>query len=362
MTQPDTRPSAPVASEHDLGWTSGLRAVCAFVVLIYHGVLTPLPDGLAGRGQLFIQALAVVAHSAVLVFVILSGYLLGGAWWHKLGAETTSHPVRKFVMRRSWRLLPAYWVALGLTIIAMLVLGLDEPSGTHWDTGLPFTWGRALVDALLISDFVGQTPLSHQLWTVPVEYHLYLTCPLIVMLARKWAVAALACLGTVTIVALAPGFSSPFFFFAFVTAFWVSGQARQARRSPSTTSPTRMVRPLVVLALLQLVGILALGHLDQSPQRFVVTDTIGWAVLLVWLLWRDMGAAGRVRPPSTSASSRVRCWPTSGCVPTPSTWSTPWPSSCAGGASSCGRASTTRPCRSSASSSSEGWPPRPPRS
>jgi peptidoglycan/LPS O-acetylase OafA/YrhL len=288
-----------VARVHELGWTSGLRAVCAVTVLVYHGVLTPLPDGLPGRGQLFIQALALLAHGAVLVFVILSGYLLGRSWLHRLEGDPTGRPVFGFLARRTWRLLPPYWAALALAVLAMLVLGLDQPSGTHWDTGLPLTWPRLVVDTLLVSDFAGQTPLSHQLWTVPVEYHLYLTAPLIALLARGRTVAALACLGTVATVALAPGFSSPFFFFAFVSSFWVGGQARRSRQDPGDPRPSlaRVVWPLVVLASLQLVMVVLLGELERGPRRFFVADTVGWVVVLLWLVSRDMGAAERERPP-----------------------------------------------------------------
>ncbi len=267
-------------------------------MLIYHAVLTPLADGLPGRGQLFIQALALAAHGAVLVFVILSGYLLGGAWLQRLGDDPIGRPTFEFMARRTWRLLPPYWVTLALAVLAMLILGLDEPSGTHWDTGLPLTWSRVAVDTLLVSDFAGQTPLSHQLWTVPVEYHLYFTAPLIAILARGRTVAGLACLGTVAIVAFAPGFSSPFFFFAFVSAFWVGGQARQARQNPSHPPPplARVVGPLVVLASVQLVGVVLLGDLKEGPGRFFVADTVGWVIVLMWLVSRDVGAARRERP------------------------------------------------------------------
>lgn len=284
VTAHDQAP-APAKARDSLSWTSGVRGVCAVIVIGYHALLTPLPDGLPGNGQLFVQALGLAGHTAVLVFVAMSGYLLGRSWQRRMLTEPLVETTRDFLVRRSWRILPSYWVAVLLTIAAMLVLGLDEPEGTHWDTGLPFSWGKAVLDLLLLSDFAGQVPLSHPLWTVPVEFHLYFTVPLIALLRGRAAVTALGVVGSLAIVVLAPGFAAPFFFFAFVVSYWVGGQSRQTDRP----ALRQVLGPLVVVAVVMTVAAVVFGDLHEGPRRYLMTDTVAWALVLGWLYCRDDG-------------------------------------------------------------------------
>ena len=276
------------------------------------------------------QALGLAAHEALLVFIVLSGYLLGRSWQRRMGAGPFGGPFRDFLARRSWRLLPAYWVALGVTVLVMLVLGLDEPRGTHWDTGLPFSWGKALLDLTLLTNFAGEVPLSHQFWTVPYEFHLYLLAPLIALLTGRFAVAAFAGAGTVAIVVLAPGFSGAFLLYAFVTSYWLADHGRRPDRAPLS----HLMGPMVALAAVQAVGVVAFGHLGEGALRFFLADTVVWALCLAWLYVRDDGVVRErrpldvrvLRPPAADRPRRAQ--------PTPSTSCTASCSSCAG-ASSC---------------------------
>lgn len=265
-----------------LRWTDGVRAIACLLVVWWHALLTVVPGDPTAAQRLLVLPLGGAARASVLVFIVLSGYLLGRHW---------RPGVRRYLVRRSWRLLPTYWAAVTLTVLAMAFLGLRHASGSHWDAGLPFTWSRAVADYLLITDLTGEVPLSHQLWTIPVEFHLYFLAPLIVALWRSAWLLATAAVGTLALVLILPAYPAPFFLFAFMAAFWL-GVRRQAVTSVSRADVARILAPVAAAGLV--VGALgfALGTLTQSQGRYFLLDALMAPLVLGGLLWGDVMAPG----------------------------------------------------------------------
>ncbi|QIK75215.1 acyltransferase family protein [Nocardioides piscis] len=263
-----------------LPWTDGIRALACLCVVWWHALLTVVPSDPTAAQRLLVLPLGGAARASVLVFIVLSGYLLGRHWRPGL---------RRYLVRRSWRLLPPYWATVALTVVAMAFLGLRNASGSHWDSGLPFTWERVAADLLLITDFTGEVPLSHQLWTIPVEFHLYFLAPLIVLLWRPRWLLAVAALGTLAVVLLAPQHPAPFFVFAFMAAFF-SGVRRQQLTSATPVVVLRLLAPLAAVGLAVGVVGFAAGTLGESQARYYLLDAAVAPLVLGLLLWGDLCA------------------------------------------------------------------------
>ena len=156
----------------------------ALFVVIHHVYLTIAPN--PENPSRLPQALGFLAlgHFAVTVFIVISGW--------SLALHVRSHGghlaggARAFFMRRFWRIVPTFWVALGASA-ALTLLFLDRRTGTHWDTVLPFSWGATLSAALLLGDVLphGGVP-NHAYWSIPVEAHIYLLFPILIVAARRW--------------------------------------------------------------------------------------------------------------------------------------------------------------------------------
>ncbi|WP_165820987.1 acyltransferase family protein [Nocardioides gansuensis] len=270
------------ASPPALPWTDGVRALACAAVIVWHVVLTV--RSAAGLGSTaIVTALGGLAHSAVLVFIVLSGYLLGRHW--RGGAILPQTWL--FVRRRTWRLVPTYWAALLLTLGTMVALGLDHPGGTHWDVGLPVSWGRTVLNFLMLTDIAGIATFSHPMWTVPFEYHLYLLAPLIAVLRSRSAALALGGL-LVLLIALSgpPEHMPPFLGLSFVLAF-STGLRRQGMERPSAGLVAREVLPTVLLggALVLATG----GVLQEGASRYLALDAVLTPVVVGLLLLGDLG-------------------------------------------------------------------------
>ena len=258
-----------------LPWSDGIRGVALVMVVTWHAVLTVVPADPTPSQHLLMLPLGIAARLSLLSFIVLSGYLLGRHW---------DGDLRRFWVRRCWRILPPYCVAVLLTVVAMVVLGLRHAEGTHWDSGLPFTWARTLATFFLVTDVAGMTPISHPLWTVPVEFHLYLLAPLVVLLKPARSVLLVGVVATLAIAFLAPGFVAPHFVLAFMASFWLGV------RRPAPLDRWRSVA-LLASFLLVAVAVLVAGELSRSATRYLVVDCLAAPVLMVWMLRGDVSAA-----------------------------------------------------------------------
>ncbi|OJY44396.1 MAG: hypothetical protein BGP03_16505 [Pseudonocardia sp. 73-21] len=122
-------------------------------------------------------------HLAVVVFITLSGFSLAvgpaRAGW-QLG------PMRCFLRRRAWRILPPYWAALAFSMIVAVVV-VPQPG-----EGVP-TAKSAVVFGVLLQDVFGSPSPNGAFWSIAVEAQLYLVMPLLLFVRRRWgAVVVLA--------------------------------------------------------------------------------------------------------------------------------------------------------------------------
>jgi peptidoglycan/LPS O-acetylase OafA/YrhL len=168
-----------------------LRGVAALVVAVSHmSSVYMLPAGL----RISIDAV-LNAHAALIIFFVLSGYVLTGS----LLRRGLSRPaVLGFYVGRLFRLFPALWVASAISALFLWAFPAQviRPQATIWFLlylgGLP-AWRGVLLAALAIDK-----SLIMPVWTIFIELFGSALMPLMVMLAVlrgrwfRWFVLLLA--------------------------------------------------------------------------------------------------------------------------------------------------------------------------
>lgn len=182
-----TSPSknAGITAQNRRAHLDGLRAIAALYVLAHHCWLTVYPamrpTGIAAPLTDWLK----YGQFAVAAFVVLSGYCLT---LPTLSNHRLAGGLFGYMTRRARRILPAYWIALALSALLTATI-LNRPTGTHWDMVLPFSGRGAFSCALLIDDLNGGRCPNHALWSVAVEWHIYLLLPLLLWMIRKFGAA-----------------------------------------------------------------------------------------------------------------------------------------------------------------------------
>jgi peptidoglycan/LPS O-acetylase OafA/YrhL len=172
-------PELPALSQKPprLLFLEGLRGVALLLVLVFHawlyGAGAPLLVSLPG-GSLDVTAPAYLGFTGVRLFVVLSGFCLT----YSLAYRDLRVPVWRFWWRRAWRILPPYYVALALFVLAGMLTD-HRP-----------TVGDVLTHVLMIHNLFPQWLLSINgaWWTLALEVQFYLLFPMLIACFRRWGV------------------------------------------------------------------------------------------------------------------------------------------------------------------------------
>ena len=165
----------------------GLRALAVATVFMYHAGATWLPGGFLG----------------VDFFLVISGYLITSL----LVAEqqgTGRLDLWRFWLRRARRLLPALFLALAGTLVAMLILHWEEVARLKGavlaSLAYVTNWYFVVADVPYFEQFGRPNVFTH-LWSLAVEEQFYLFWPLvlavvlIVFRLPVWVLGVLAAAG-----------------------------------------------------------------------------------------------------------------------------------------------------------------------
>jgi peptidoglycan/LPS O-acetylase OafA/YrhL len=174
------------ATRH-IGYLDGLRALAVSLVVVRHVVLFA-PAIATG---IWLHVLQEGAHGVDLFFVI-SGFCLS---YPTLAALNAKNPVRfniaEFFAKRVTRIVPPYWIALGITVLVGAVL-----IGAGVDIAATSISMPSISQALSQLVFFDHTDLTNpSFWTLAVEFRWYLLFPIALWLwvAHRrafWAVIA----------------------------------------------------------------------------------------------------------------------------------------------------------------------------
>jgi len=182
-------------------WLDGVRGAAAMFVVLHHMWLAVWPRFPSNAGPWWLGWL-LYGHLAVAVFIVVSGFSLALA---PLGdGGRLRGGTRRFIRRRAWRILPAYWVALVFsTVVAGWVL--------QTETGAGAITKAFVVHGLLLQDVIGSQAPNGAFWSIAVEWQIYFLFPLILWLARKRSVefAVAVAVGAVVVAHLVARFGSP---------------------------------------------------------------------------------------------------------------------------------------------------------
>ena len=227
----------------------GLRAVLAWTVAFVHMAICVgfLGPSIHGRNLLF-----ELAESAVDAFMLLSGFAITRL------RLTAREPLSRYFTRRAFRILPAYWVALGVSILLLptLIANLHHLRATPLLTplieltkvGADRFWPDLITHIFLVHGVVPQAVLPFVpftllgvAWTLSLEEQFYVVAPFVVRFALKnsvarWTLFGLTIVACLYYVPIAATFSNAFlpanaaFFVAgSLSHFALSGERSSAR-------------------------------------------------------------------------------------------------------------------------------------
>jgi len=183
MQAPDVS-MTPDAShtKHDrrLASLDGLRGIAALSVFTFHGWLYTMPKPIATDRSSFGDYAAHELRLGLVLFFVLSGFLLSRPWFAAALDGRRRPDLRRFVRTRVARIAPAYYVALLGSIV--LLWGLSGTPGVR----LP------PVDAVPLFFVFAQNfsptsvmKLNPPMWSLAVEVMFYALLPLIGWLAVR---------------------------------------------------------------------------------------------------------------------------------------------------------------------------------
>ncbi len=158
-------PDAPKVAALHFGYADGLRAVAVAYVFLYHLVFVTPELGHHVR-----VADLLMAFDPVVMFFILSGFLLSGPYLKAYLRDGTDFPLTSgYAIARSLRTFPPYYVAI--VTISLYLWFIHQPP-----TVLDF-----VSHALFFSNFSAATSqtLAGPLWTLGVDIQIYIALPIV---------------------------------------------------------------------------------------------------------------------------------------------------------------------------------------
>lgn len=269
----------------------GLRAYLALWVAIGHGM--QLSGYLATRNV--VMTFLLSGHSAVVVFMIVSGFVIT----HLLLAKP--EPYLPYITRRFFRLYPAYVLACVCGYLltddwVRIVREVPWAGMPQWpayarsvvelyDSVTQHFWANVGLHAVLLHGVVPTEWLSRAAmtflpaaWSISLEWQFYLVAPLVVMATRRaWSLAVVVLVALVLSVAYAKGLLGHYSIpssLAGGTAFFAVGIASRLAYARLAALD---VSPLAAAALVFFIGQTLLR--DALP-------LVVWGVFFSFSLWQ----------------------------------------------------------------------------
>jgi peptidoglycan/LPS O-acetylase OafA/YrhL len=162
----------------------GLRGLAILLVLIWHYFVGQIPVE-PGASASYVEILGRLAWSGVDLFLVLSGFLIGGIL---LDARNSPNYFRAFYIRRFYRILPLYtlvcllfWLGINLSV-GNEVAGL----GSLFNNSLPW-YGYATFTQNFWMVWYGSFGAGwiSATWSLAVEEQFYLTLPFVIRYVKR---------------------------------------------------------------------------------------------------------------------------------------------------------------------------------
>lgn len=156
-----------------------MRAIAALCVAVLH--ISQKLETTAGSGQWLLQFADFWQLGAfgVSLFFIVSGFVIPASLDHR---QDRAEGIRKFAIRRFFRLYPAYWLSLPVALWAV-----------WWLQGRAIDWTTVAVNITLFQRVLGFDNIVNFYWTLSYELIFYVVCAglyALGVLHRPWALIA----------------------------------------------------------------------------------------------------------------------------------------------------------------------------
>ena len=191
-----------------LKYLDGVRGLAAMFVVLHHvhQELTWRED--LPRGIVIATRWLTLGHYAVAVFIVLSGYSLMLPVVRSPQRQLKGG-FRKYMVRRSRRILPPYFAVLAFALALIAVVPpMRRVTGFSWNLAVPVTPGAVVSHLLLIENLnlAWAVKINPPMWSVATEWQIYFMFPLLLLpLWRRWGTLAMIVTAYSVGVALAIG-------------------------------------------------------------------------------------------------------------------------------------------------------------
>lgn len=145
-----------------------LRGIAAMSVVLFHAVEGHHVDSTPA----WLRSIIGHGHLGVAIFFVLSGFVIAYSLRDK---EMTYAGVGRFMLRRSIRLDPPYWLAIGFAI------AFSALAGTYVRDRAPetFTAAQVIAHVFYVQEILGYKNIVWAFWTLAYEVQFYLVFALI---------------------------------------------------------------------------------------------------------------------------------------------------------------------------------------
>lgn len=134
-----------------------LRAVAVILVILHHCALA----------SYFLLPIQRGGRVGVDLFFVLSGYLVSGLLFKQQRDEGRIRPVN-FLIRRGFKIYPAFWVFIAWSFVGALVAGKAD------------SWSKLTNELLFVQSYTSERFWGHT-WSLAIEEHFYILLPLVLI-------------------------------------------------------------------------------------------------------------------------------------------------------------------------------------
>jgi peptidoglycan/LPS O-acetylase OafA/YrhL len=168
-----------------LGYVDGLRGLVALYVVLLHGLMEidfRLDGGGLPAPVLGAVRILLMPRIAVSAFIVLSGFCL---MLPVVESGRLRGGLRAFVRRRARRILPAYYAALGLSLLVTVALQATSGiGGTRWAVTSPSFDPLMLVSHLVMLHNLSafwSYGIDYPAWSIATEWQIYFAFALLLL-------------------------------------------------------------------------------------------------------------------------------------------------------------------------------------
>jgi peptidoglycan/LPS O-acetylase OafA/YrhL len=269
-----------------------LRGIAALCVAIGHSFTVMINGRIedahftlrAGNAFLAFGEILIQPNTAVILFYVLSGFVLGEALRRQTGDTRLRH-VMAFSVRRLWRLLPVMWLSIFLAAGVAIVVRHAPFSGT---TG----WFNQFLSvtispAILLQNFLALSySINSVLWSIQIEIAMIALLPVLVWISKRTSIVTdLAIIAGLYVASLLFWNTAPLFVL-FAYCFYV-GVVLPKFLSNAIAKPylSSGLGLLVALAILVPVEYLYVSNRLWLPYKFLI-DTLVSGFVIGFVLLR----------------------------------------------------------------------------